>query len=72
MKILPAFLLSLLLFCDAFPNYDVKLSQVFFNGGFVLFPVKRAKVQERLNELNCQFDNDGKCACNIFIRRNSI
>ncbi|KAJ8048199.1 hypothetical protein HOLleu_00410 [Holothuria leucospilota] len=43
-------------------RYDVKLSQVYFDGGFMVFPVKRVKLQQRLDEVNTQFDNDVKLA----------
>ncbi|KAJ8048198.1 hypothetical protein HOLleu_00409 [Holothuria leucospilota] len=47
--------LSSVLLCE---SYDVKLSQVYFDGGFLFFPVKRENLQQRLDEINAQFGND--------------
>lgn len=66
MKLFFAVVLSLLFFCEAMPNYDVKLSDVFFEGGFVFFPVKRTKLQDRLDEINSYFENEVKSIHFIF------
>ncbi|KAJ8048192.1 hypothetical protein HOLleu_00403 [Holothuria leucospilota] len=39
------------------PKFDVKLSNEYFDGGFVFFPVKRAKVRQLLTKINPQFGN---------------
>lgn len=54
MSFLVVSVLSSVLLCE---SYDVKLSQVYFDGGFLFFPVKREKLQQLLDEVNTQFDN---------------
>ncbi|KAJ8048189.1 hypothetical protein HOLleu_00395 [Holothuria leucospilota] len=48
----------LILLCYGMANFDVKLSKAIFDGGFLIFPVKRAKVQQLLDEINSQFDDE--------------
>ncbi|KAJ8048193.1 hypothetical protein HOLleu_00404 [Holothuria leucospilota] len=55
MSFLVVSVLSSVLLCE---SYDVKLSQVYFDGGFLFFPVKRETLQQRLDEINTHFDND--------------
>lgn len=54
-----AVLLILLMIGEGAPKFDVKLSNVYFDGGLVFFPVKRAKVRQLLTKINNEFGNKG-------------
>lgn len=63
----PVVLFILILVCKGLSKFDIRLTNGSFEGGVVYFPVKRAKLQEHLNEINSQFDNEGKNAYAPFI-----
>lgn len=57
-KLLSGLLFLLILVSEGWASYDVKVSDVFFDGGFLFFSVKRAKLQQRLDEINSQFGDN--------------
>lgn len=65
-KLLSGLFFLLLLVSEGWASYDVKVSDVFFDGGFLFFSVKRAKLQQRLDEINSQFGDNSKCILEYF------